>query len=382
MPEASTQKNNVSLSDYGYRRDIENRLLTAELSIEEVETLKELLDGPLTHPIAHLASILSLTPKKLLLLLTKLEKTGLFTLQGENVVVDKEMRKYYEAHIQKFDETFEPDMEFFQGLLSKVPIHILPTWYEIPSFSVNIFKGIVDNYLLTPKTYEKYLKGLKFKDPALNNLLQDILKTPNFMLRAQTLMKKHSLTREKFEEYVLTLEYSLVCCLRYQRNGDVWEEVIAPFREWREYVCFQEEKLPKSIKNVNDIKVNALHAHSLDIYQNALHATRDNPAVPYSEKDIREIGRGLKRVLQLGWVYFDDFLASLSVPLGPMQPVQLQCRGKKWRYVLPSYTPEDAAFIRYVVMEVLFESGMVSIGKLNGKECFCVTPFGCKILED
>jgi len=37
-------------------------------------------------------------------------------------------------------------------------------------------------------------------------------------------MKKYGLSREKFEENMLILELHFVCCLRYERAGDNWDE--------------------------------------------------------------------------------------------------------------------------------------------------------------
>lgn len=54
-----------------------------------------------------------------------------FKIQGEEIIVDKEMRKYYETQISKFDDHFQPDLEYLQSLLSKVPLHSLLVWYAI-----------------------------------------------------------------------------------------------------------------------------------------------------------------------------------------------------------------------------------------------------------
>ena len=167
MTEFLKRKHKIVLSDYNYQRDIENRLLMAEMTIFEVNVLREIVDGSLKIPIKQLANHLDVSQKELLPVLEKLSKTKLLEYNHETICVDKEMRKYFESEVLKFDDTFEPDMEFLQGLLSKVPIHVLPSWYLISRSSNHIFKSIIDEYLITPKIYQHYLNDLHFDDPII-----------------------------------------------------------------------------------------------------------------------------------------------------------------------------------------------------------------------
>ena len=98
-------------------------------------------------------------------------RIGLTMRQADLLFIDKELRKYFEFHIAKFSDNFEPSFESLQGLLNKVPISVLPTWYSIPRTSDNIFASIVEKYLITPKVYESYLHELTFDDPIINKLL-------------------------------------------------------------------------------------------------------------------------------------------------------------------------------------------------------------------
>ena len=132
------RKNKISLTDYEYQKDIENRLLMSQFTSLDLEVLEEILYSSLTVPIKKLAKNLEIEEAKVLPALEKLSKTGLLLIDKDSVVVDKEMRKYFEVQIQKFDEDFVPGMDFLQSLLRKVPIHILPTWYSIPRTSNNI----------------------------------------------------------------------------------------------------------------------------------------------------------------------------------------------------------------------------------------------------
>jgi hypothetical protein len=232
------KKNKITLSDYNYRRDIENRLLLASFTVFEIAVLEEILYSPIKAPIRKIAKNIEKTEEEILPILESLSKTGLLVIEGDSIVVDKETRKYFETEIEKFEADFCPGMEFLQNVLKKVPIHVLPIWYSIPRTSNNIFESLVEKYLLTPQIFQRYLLELTFGDPTLSAIAQDVLRSPDLTLSANEVMKKYELSREKFEENMLILELHFVCCLRYQQSGNSWEEKVTPFHEWREYLTF------------------------------------------------------------------------------------------------------------------------------------------------
>jgi len=463
MPETTVQKNNIVLSDYNFQRDIENRLLMAELSIFDVDVLREILDSSLKIPIKQLAIHFNTSEKKLIPTLDKLARVKLLQHSGGAITVDKEMRKYYESQILKFDDDFRPDMEFLQGLFTKVPIHVLPKWYAISHGSTNIYSSIITTFFGSPKIYESYLSHLTFHDPALEGIMKDVFESDDCKVHAPELMKKYRLTRAKFEEHMLFLEYSLVCCLSYNRVGDVWEEVVTPFQEWRDFLRFQHKSIPKAIKKTDAIKcwypndlgtienlttllktiqhesipckgdneevsiatkdalkilpelknVNVpfdylkelmiilagmrlvsiksnklqasatakewlsqnLHDKQLSVYRYCMHRLRDNTQ-GYTQKDIHEVERSLKRVAHLGWIDFEEFMEGFIAPIGKNAPISLQNKGKRWFYALPEYSEQDIDFIKNVLTYPLFLSGMIIIGERAGKLCFNVTSFG------
>ena len=69
---------------------------------------------------------------------------------------------------------FQPDMEFLQGLLKKVPIHCLPAWHAVPRTSNNIFESLVEKYLLSPQIFQRYLSELHFSHPVAISLMNDL----------------------------------------------------------------------------------------------------------------------------------------------------------------------------------------------------------------
>ena len=238
MELSPVRKNKISLSDYDYQKDIENRLFMSHFTSTDLEVLEEILYSSLQIPVKKLAKSLEIEEVTVFTSLEKLAKTGLLTLDKENISVDKDMRKYFEAQIQKFEEDFEPGMDFLQSLLRKVPIHILPTWYSIPRTSNNIFESLIEKYLQTPQIFQRYLMELTFSDPVMKHIVDDVYASENLELFASDIIEKHSLSKEQFEEFMLQLEFNFVCCLGYKKIDDNWHEIVTPFHEWKEYITF------------------------------------------------------------------------------------------------------------------------------------------------
>jgi hypothetical protein len=440
MLELSTaKKNKILLSDYNYRRDIENRLLMAHFSPLDVRVIEDILFSPIRTPIRQVAENVDLSQEAILPILQKLENTGLFHIEGDSIVVDKEMRKYYEHETLKFSSDFKADMEFLQGHLKKVPIQFLPTWYAIPRTSNNIFDSLVEKYLYTPLIFQRYLMELNLGDPTLAAIAQDVYKSPSFRLTSKEVIKKYNLTAEQFEEYILLLEFNFVCCLGFQKVDDEWQEVVTPFHEWQEYLDFMRKTTPTPVSDptlverlypsdfafvqemtlmlqaakkqpvvitqrgpdvvqkatllkLAEIKGNKLcptetttewlemrlENRALYLYRHPLNhiCSVELPAHLQQEKVIREAEKAISRALYAGWVEFDAFLEGVIVPLGESSVVALKKTGKTWRYTLPNYTAEEKALIRATVFEWLMQAGITATGSYQGKACFCVTPFG------
>ncbi|MGE5195700.1 MAG: hypothetical protein ACM3JI_00020 [Anaerolineae bacterium] len=464
MIEASSiRKNKICLSDYDYAKDIENRLLMAQFSILDLEVLAELLYSSLKIPIRKLANNLDIDNSELLPILDKISRTRLLTYDEDFVFVDKDMRKYYEMQIVKFDDDFKPGMEFLQGLLRKVPIHVLPAWYSIPRTSNNIFDSLVEKYLLTPQIFQRYLSELNFGDPILSEIAQDVYESPDLKLFSSTIVEKYKLSREQFEEYMLYLEFNFVCCLWYNLRDEHWQEVVTPFYEWGEYLRFLRHTEVKSIAKTAKIMIKdaeeftfikhlsvilALakkqpipltidkkgchlkksdyesivekskidlafierlieklcllklsnvvegHLHALASASDWLEMTLENRALflyrhplnrlisenlPFHipmERSVHEAEKSVLRVLQSGWVLYDDFIKGVLVSLSDASTVTLKKTGKLWKYSLPTYSDEEKTLIKETIFHWLPEMGMVATGTYEGQDCFTLTPFG------
>lgn len=465
------RKNKISLTDYNYQKDIENRLLMAQFTSLDLEVLEEILYSSIQIPLQKLCKNLDRSLDEVQPTLQKFEKAGLLILEKETIIVDKEMRKYFEFQIEKFDEEFKPGMDFLQSLLKKPPIHVLPIWYSIPRTSNNIFDSLVEKYLLTPQIFQRYIMELNFGEPVLKNIIQDIYTSESFCLPSSELMKKYNISRELFEEYMLHLEFSFVCCLGYRKSGDVWEEIVSPFHEWKEFLSFLKNTEVSSIKNPQDIELKRPSEFSFvqdlailleaskkkpiplettdmgyllpkaaslknllplfpslnkdpNVYEPYLHhliakaqllrlcessqssfqiteAAEEwlslrldhqalylyrhprnrilNPNVQAelcTEKALREAEKSIVRALQKDWVLYEDFFRGIHVPLREELAIELKKIGKHWEYALPKYSAEEALFLKEIILQWLFEAGIVQVGTLNGKDCFRITTLG------
>lgn len=299
---SSTQqrKAKVTLSDYPYRRDIENRIVMSQLSVFEVNVLQEIIHHSLKLSVNQLAEDLECGIDSLIPVLDKLSATKLFKRNQMTLSVDKEMRKFFEFQLEKFTEDFVPDLEYLQNVLNHVPIHVLPVWYAIPRSSDNIFSSIVEKYFATPKIYLQYLSELQFEDRVLNSIVNDVYQAPDYTIRAADLLEKYELTRESLEEHLLLLEYHFACCLSYQRVKDRWEEIVTPFAELKDYLKFESQAKAHAISGTIEKKLDTDFSFIQDLTTviKACQAKKVNPkevkglkakTVPQIEKVIEKL---------------------------------------------------------------------------------------------
>ena len=218
---ATYRKNKIELTEYDCSKDVQNRILMSQFTPLDVEVLEEILYSSLRIPLSVLEQNMELTSDKLLPILEKLSATKLFQVIADHVIVDKEMRKYYEMQVLKFEDDFKPGMEYLQGLLRKVPIHILPTWYSISRTSNNIFESIVEKYLYSPQIFQRYLIELSLTDSVQRGIMNDLYQSPNYEIDAEDVIKKFDLTQEQFEEHMIELEFHFVSCMKYVREKGI-----------------------------------------------------------------------------------------------------------------------------------------------------------------
>lgn len=439
MAEITTfRKNKIELKEYDYSRDVLNRVLMATFAPQDADVLEEILYSSLRIPVSVLQQNLDIEESTLKEILDRLAKTGLFKVVADHVLVDKEMRKYYEFQILKFEEDFEPGMEFLQGLLRKVPIHILPTWYSISRTSNNIFESIVEKYLGTPLIFQRYLMDLNFTDPVQKGIMNALYQSPDYEIEAKTIIEKYELSQEEFEEHMLVLEFNFIGCVKYVREKGQFNQVITPFSEWKEYLCHVRDTDPSPILDEESIKrvqksdfgvieemsslleraqnssVDLKNARYLgkklcslnlaDKEGNKLVCTSDSegwlkmslvdralylyrhplnqmlsselPEELCNARLVREAEKSLIRIANSGWIYLDDFIKGIYIPLRQEHEIRLVRLGRTWKYQLPEYSQDEIAFFKAIIQNWLFELGFAALGTHEGRECFTLTPLG------
>lgn len=388
MLAALNRKNKINLPDYPYKKDISNRLFLAERSPYELEVLHELMFQPSKCRIQEVADAIGCDEDELILAVDAFSKVGLTMRQHDMLFIDKELRKYFEVHITKLQNNFEPSFEYIQTLLNKIPISVLPGWYSIPRSSDNIFASIIEKYLETPKIYQNYLAEVTFDEPILHKIVDEVYSSQELCVEAAQIRDRYSLSREKLEEYILLLEFHFVLGAGFKEG----QEVLMPFSEWRDYLLFQKKNAlkPVSEKLVTDIKPPVAiqtrqdQEQSLKIFRETIdswHASWSEH-IGSIEKSVFELERAMRGIPSNSWIPLHDFIDSLIAPIGLKPPVTLLRVGKKWRYNLPVFSAKEKAFIELVLFDLLYKVGITTTGLYDEAPCFMITPFGRVTLGD
>lgn len=436
MINATPRKHLVVLSQYNYERDLNIRLLLTHFDEIHRAIVEEILNGSLQASIKHLSQIFSVPHEELISFLNTLQAHDLFKINGDKLLINKEMRKYFSFELEKFDPDFESDLSHLQALLNKVPIHILPQWYAISRTSDNIFESIVERYFATPKAYQKHIDELRTDSPLIYKAYKALLEADDFCLPVETLMKRFNFTREQFEHFILEFEYNLCGCLCFKPKGKKWNAFVTLMHEWKTFLNILKTHRPQPL-NTKDIDVahaedfyfvdelsklveytqenfpikkmqmqlplfEELHDVASDlgllqspdsmrtwlrktkqeqaskVYQLLLNYTRGYPEkiTHCTEREFREICNALKYGAYQGWISFDDFMKVFQGIIRSHAPIELQKKGKKWRYVLPQYSELEKAFVESILFDHLWKAGIISAGKNGDAVCFLVTPYG------
>ena len=99
-----------------------------------------------------------------------------------------------------------------------------------------------------------------------------------------------------------------------------------------------------------------------------------------TEGNMRRVERGLRRILDCGWVTFESFMQGFHQGLGGKDGTILAKKGRSWEYQIPEYDETERLFIEKVIFERLCQVGLVRTGKYRGEPCFCLTDFGKQTL--
>lgn len=242
-----SKKSRVVLEDYDVEMDINTRLMLSQINQDEYAILEEILYSSLTIPLERLCEDAELPMDLVKEFVERFVPVGLFSFDGKVLKVNKERRKYFEVHLEKFDESFSPGMDFLQALLKNVPIHVLPVWYHIPRSSNNIFESLVEKYLFTPRIYQRYVAEFMNEDSILKDILIELDEGNDYKIYVDNFCKKHKCSRKEITEEIIKGEFNFLFCSVFEPYLDGWLEVITPFAEWREYLLSLKSKSSKGI---------------------------------------------------------------------------------------------------------------------------------------
>lgn len=458
------RKHKVQLSDYDYQSDIQNRIILSRLTPEALAVLEEILCSSISFSIKSLCDNLDMDRIELDSLLEELLPTQLFVSDGTMIHVDKEKRKYYETHIEKFNEDFRPDMDYLQSLLKHIPIQVLPIWYQIPRTSNNIFASLIEKCSLTPAIFQRYYHDFISGEDVQSQIVKDVYESKDLYLPAEEVKEKYHFSEETYQELVLFLELNLLCVSSFKKVNNGFIEILSPFQEWCNYINHLKTSKPLSLppkeiliyrKNefafiedmtslLNISKVQSLEVtflafsdewvisplsfHSIknllespsEVYVNRLinkllilglgliedtflkptdiaedfiktpiekraHITFKHPhhflslekqSRLSSQRAVLEIEKNIATISNLDWITFDSFLKGSIIALSEEDRITLKRVGGEWDYQFPDYDSDAKNFIKYVVMDWLFECGMVQIGTHRDSPCFRVTSLG------
>lgn len=258
----SFKKHKILLSDYDFKQDIQSRMIFSTMNKEEIEVLEEILFSPLKFPISEIAKILEIRIDHLKTILEKITTLQLIQIEKDFVIVNKDLRKFFDNEIQKFSENFIPGMDYIQSFLKKVPIQVLPTWYQIPRTSDNIFDSLVEKIFLTPQIYQRHLYEVKPQEEVAAKIFDRLFNSPSLKLYLADIKEEFNLSKEALHEIILDLEFNFIACLAYEQKDDRFIEILTPFREWKEFLMFSETNKPISIKKTDSIELFREHEYA------------------------------------------------------------------------------------------------------------------------
>lgn len=362
------RKNKIDLGQYSYQKDIESRIKLEALSRFEIQVLEELLFSSLNIPLGDLLKSLDVSKNVLMDALEKIQTLGLISFHHDIITIDKEARKYFETHLAKFEKHFEPNIDFVQGLLKLLPIHILPLWYALPRTADHIFTSIFEKVFTSVRTYERYLAELNFEDPVLNHILKDLFNSPTLQLEAESVQKKYHLNPEALMESMLQLEYHFAAYFIYVWEDGHWKKLITPFSEWRKYLLHKKATTPKSHQKM-------MHFLEKKVLEKKVKSFMFTKQLA-TDRNLREMEKSLKNLIDAGWICFEDYLSHSLVCLNEQCHLVLKKQGKSWKYLVPVYTEEEKAFILGSLYGRFRDLGLIEIGYFQEKDYFKISQQG------
>ena len=226
------------LEQYDFQRDLENRMRISQLTKLDVQVLEEILHSSLSISINELSREFSVSKERFFESIQKLSRTHLFARHGDQIIVDKELRKYFELQISRFSSHFSPNIAFIQQLISYIPIDLIPIWYDLSLITEDIFQSILEKFFLSPALFQRHYQEAENLPTPLKEIVHEVYYSANFCLSTHALERKFKLSKLDCKRFLLFLEYGFFCFVQYLPKGEHWEEVVVPFHGWVSYQNF------------------------------------------------------------------------------------------------------------------------------------------------
>lgn len=252
---SNLKKIKVVLEDYPYVQDIQQRIVLNQASVSDIKVLEEILYSSIKTSYTHLLENTDLEPEELNHSLNFFKQAGLIKEEGDHLLIDKDLKKFFELEIQRFEEDFNPGIDFLAQIFKKVPIHILPIWYALPRTSTNIFESIIEKYFQTPQIYQRLLTEAQTHDLPLKQII-DLLFTSDLLeLDLSFIQNKFNLGDQSLFQLIAQLEFNLIACVKYKQNQAHYQGVLTPFTEFKNYLLHlrQTESVSVDEDKVNKI---------------------------------------------------------------------------------------------------------------------------------
>jgi predicted transcriptional regulator len=375
----------IALGDYASGRDVQTRLLMASWTRREVAAMDAILQSPQVALVEQVAEQACCSVEEMEEALTNLAPTGLFQRRGTTLTVDKDLRRYYETQMRRFEEDFEAGLDYLQSLLKHIPLQTLLSWYAIPRTADQVFEALMEKYLPTPKLFRNHLLEVGYDNPIVLQVAQMAYDAPDFQVTRQQVCEKFNLTHHQFQELALYLEFNFMACLAYTPRDDQYDEVITPFWAWREYLQFLRQSVPAPL-NPSRVEAEPVPRISLERATEKYRSPEERERYPWrsrqlaSDRNRRLVENSLEPLADGRWVLFDRFITGLTAPIGQAHGVALSRQGKRYFYARPRYSLEEVDYIRQMVLEWLAECGIVQTGTHDGSTCFRITEQGKTLL--
>ena len=233
-------------------------------------------------------------------------------LEKDFIVVNKELRKYFDSEVQKFDERFIFGLEYIQTILKKVPIQILPSWYLIPRSSDNIFESLIEKFFITPQMYQRHLMEVRPLEGISGKIFDKLFESKELKIYTADLIKEFDLTLEELHEIILDFEFNFIGCLRYESSDTNFQEILTPFHEWKEFLTFTKTNQPISI--LNQKSVEPFKSDEYAFIKDMLNLIENLNSIKMPRTDLKEPFKLTQGLISLLLSYIESYKLEASMP--------------------------------------------------------------------